>query len=236
MGLPMDNLHAPTVASGPTSTQQNGSDKRQLSIHELMAEKDRVWGELSALGSVLDSHGVNMNTSLTTFDGYPRGDIDVAQIRTTRARIVRLKNDYKGIMARIEVALQDHWASAAVTPPPTLSTNGLGGSAQTNTTGGRIALEAPFAKVNSVVASSPAAAAGLKAGDKITKFGDVDWMNHEKLARVAQTVQQNEGREITVKVIRNAATGGSETRLDVQLTPRHNWGGRGMLGCHLLPL
>jgi len=24
-------------------------------------------------------HGVNMNTGLTTFDGYPRDDIDVAQ-------------------------------------------------------------------------------------------------------------------------------------------------------------
>lgn len=51
MGLPMDQLHAPTVAS---SAQQNG-DKKQLSIQELIAEKDRVWSELSALGSVLDS-------------------------------------------------------------------------------------------------------------------------------------------------------------------------------------
>jgi hypothetical protein len=26
-----------------------------------------------------EQHGVNMNTGLTTFDGYPRADIDVAQ-------------------------------------------------------------------------------------------------------------------------------------------------------------
>lgn len=28
-------------------------------------------------------HGVNMNTSLTTFDGFPRADIDVAQSTLT---------------------------------------------------------------------------------------------------------------------------------------------------------
>jgi 26S proteasome non-ATPase regulatory subunit 9 len=44
-----------------------------------MAEKDRVEAELKALGQVLDSHGVHMNTGLTTFDGFPRSDIDVPQ-------------------------------------------------------------------------------------------------------------------------------------------------------------
>ena len=48
-----------------------------------------------------------MNTGLTTFDGFPRADIDVAQIRTTRARIVRLKNDYKDVMAKLEVAVHE---------------------------------------------------------------------------------------------------------------------------------
>jgi len=52
----MDDLHAPTVASGPTSTaHSNGVPKEQLSLMELIAEKERVEAELSALGSVLDS-------------------------------------------------------------------------------------------------------------------------------------------------------------------------------------
>lgn len=55
MGLRMDHLHAPTVASGPSSGQQNGESREKLSLHELIAEKDRVWSELTALGSVLDS-------------------------------------------------------------------------------------------------------------------------------------------------------------------------------------
>ena len=44
-----------------------------------MIQRDRLEEELKALGSVLDSHGVTMQTSLTTFDGYPRADIDVPQ-------------------------------------------------------------------------------------------------------------------------------------------------------------
>jgi 26S proteasome non-ATPase regulatory subunit 9 len=103
----MDDIHAPTVSSGPTSGgYTNGVPKEQLSLQELIAERDRVETELKALGQVLDSvrpsyqandcwliiavqHGVNMNTGLTTFDGFPRSDIDVPQstlhhIRQTR--------------------------------------------------------------------------------------------------------------------------------------------------------
>lgn len=178
-----------------------------------------------------------MNTPLLTFDGYPRPDLDIAQIRTTRARIIHLKNDYKDLMSRIEVAMQAHWENAAAAPPPApVQAAQPAAQAAETTQGSRVALEAPFAKVNSVVAASPAATAGLKAGDKITRFGNVDWMNHDKLTKVAQTVQQSEGRAIMVKIIRPAAMGGGEQRLEMQLTPQHNWGGRGMLGCHLLPL
>lgn len=55
MGLRMDDLHAPTVASGPTSqTTTNGTEK-ELSLQELIAKKENLEAELSALGSVLDS-------------------------------------------------------------------------------------------------------------------------------------------------------------------------------------
>lgn len=177
-----------------------------------------------------------MTTSLTTFDGYPRSDIDVAQIRTTRARIVRLKNDYKGLMSRIEVGLQNHWTGAATNASSAATTSSsVDGTLQGgNPVPARV--EVPFAKVNTVVPSSPADVAGLRPGDKVTKFGSVDWTNHEKLSKVAQTVQQNEGRAIVVKVIRPAQVGAADDRLEMQLTPRHNWGGRGMLGCHLLAL
>lgn len=56
MGLHMDDIHAPTVSSGPTSSgYANGVSKDQLSLQELIAEKDRLEAELKALGQVLAS-------------------------------------------------------------------------------------------------------------------------------------------------------------------------------------
>lgn len=130
-----------------------------------------------------------MTTSLTTLDGFPRSDIDVAQVRTTRARIIRLKNDHKAIMAKLETAVHEHFAAGK-------SIEGAAGSAPPQAAeiqpAASSAVEPPFAKVNSVAPNSPADTAGLKAGDKVTRFGDADWTNHESLSKVAQVVQQNE--------------------------------------------
>jgi 26S proteasome non-ATPase regulatory subunit 9 len=91
-------------------------------------------------------------------------------------------------MNRIEKGLHEHHARLAEQ-----AQNGPSGAAQALGSSTSAALEAPFAKVNSVVPGSPADSAGLKAGDSITKFGWVDWTNHEKLSRVAEAVSQNEG-------------------------------------------
>jgi 26S proteasome non-ATPase regulatory subunit 9 len=90
------DIHAPTVASGPASGGP-ARDISKLAMPDLMQEKERIEEEMSALSSVLQSvrylgskllqfcltipfkHGVPMTASLTTFDGYPRDDIDIAQ-------------------------------------------------------------------------------------------------------------------------------------------------------------
>jgi len=84
-----------------------------------------------------------------------------------------------------------------------------------------------FAIVNTVAPDSPAETAGLKAGDRVLQFGDANWRNHEKLAKVAQIVGRSEGRRIEVVVARG------EEVLTLGLVPRRDWGGRGTLGCHL---
>ncbi|KAI4254092.1 MAG: hypothetical protein L6R42_007333, partial [Xanthoria sp. 1 TBL-2021] len=57
MGLPMDDIHTPTVPSGPASTHTSGSGNRagRASLQDLIAEKTRAEEELKALSSVLDS-------------------------------------------------------------------------------------------------------------------------------------------------------------------------------------
>ena len=103
-------------------------------------------------------------------------------------------------MSRIETGLHEHFANQN---EPNLAT-GNSTQASSNSTiptqqdrGSISANEdqagAAFARVNSVMAGSPADQAGLKAGDEVISFGDVNWLNHEKLARVARAVQRNEG-------------------------------------------
>ncbi len=53
----MDDIHAPTVSSGPRATGLSSATNQHAkkSLTELIAEKDRVESELRALSSVLDS-------------------------------------------------------------------------------------------------------------------------------------------------------------------------------------
>lgn len=55
MGLRMDDLHAPTVGSGPTSQPPSNGTEDELTLQELIAKKENLEAELTALGSVLDS-------------------------------------------------------------------------------------------------------------------------------------------------------------------------------------
>ena len=64
----------------------------------------------------------------------------------------------------------------------------------------------------------------------MVKFGTVYAHNNAKLAKLAEVVQRSEGREIDVVVLRE------EVHVSIHLVPRSGWGGRGMLGCHLLPM
>ena len=52
----MNNLHAPSVPSGPTSgAHHDASALDRLSLMDLISRKDNVEAELKALGSVLES-------------------------------------------------------------------------------------------------------------------------------------------------------------------------------------
>ena len=56
MGIPMDdNIHAPTIPSGPTSVRGAGRDLSKAGLTELFNEKERLEAELKILGDVLKS-------------------------------------------------------------------------------------------------------------------------------------------------------------------------------------
>lgn len=57
MGLPMDDIHTPTVLSGPASSHASNGTKKdgEPTLLDLIAEKARLEEELKALSGVLDS-------------------------------------------------------------------------------------------------------------------------------------------------------------------------------------
>ena len=91
----------------------------------------------------------------------------------------------------------------------------------------------PFATVDEVSPGGPAAAAGLRVGDAILRFGTVHAANHQKLRALAQVVGASIGQPVRVAVRR--AMGAGTTTLELLLVPEP-WSGAGMLGCHLLPM
>lgn len=97
-------------------------------------------------------------------------------------------------MAAVEKAIHTHFEEMAKQSPIPAG-DGASQVTERVTLASRPApsLDPPFARVNSVVANSPAETAGLKIGDLIRNFGYVNRSNNDSLKRVADCVQANEG-------------------------------------------
>ncbi|KAG7133303.1 GTP-binding nuclear protein GSP1/Ran like [Verticillium longisporum] len=120
-----------------------------------------------------------MTTPLTTRDGFPRADIDVAQVRTTRARIIHLRNDYKDLMAVVTRHLDEYFARPGSEDD----------AAQDVPT--------PVQRVTTQTTDR------LKIGDEIVNFGHVNHSNHDSLKKVGECVQANEQKNVAVQIIRS---------------------------------
>lgn len=136
--------------------------------------------------------------------GHIANEVGTA-VRITRSRIIRLKNDYKHLMEKIEHEVHAYFANireneqpapdstpsrdeavAQDSPQQTLATNGASIPDRD--------AEAlpPFARINSIAENGPAFVAGLKVNDLVCSFGDVNWLNHSNLTRLSSVVQQNQ--------------------------------------------
>ncbi|KAI0822225.1 hypothetical protein BC628DRAFT_1327516 [Trametes gibbosa] len=193
-------------------------------VRSLMARKDAIEAEMDAQSSVLQSHGVTMDTPLVDAEGFPRADIDIWAVRHARVRVIELRNDHKALMDRIMVALQQVYDPAAQSQAAT-SAGASGDSTIDN------ALQ-PFAKVDGVAPGSPAATAGLLREDLVLSFGPLTKSSFtaSSLQPLAELVAAQENKEVIIEVLRS-----NDRRVRLTFIPRHGWGGRGLLGCHIVP-
>lgn len=198
------DIHTPTTGSRNSANNSTNGSSISPELQALMKRKVNIESELDELISVLDTHKVDMNTLLITHDEFPRSDIDVAQIRSTRTQIIRLRNDLKSVLSEIERQLHAHYSRISAIAATTAE-NEISNDGETTTTvmavqEDEVLVDAPvhigFALVDEVVAESPASRAGLTVGDTIVEFGHLHVGNNERLKRLANVVQMNENVSI----------------------------------------
>jgi len=146
-------------------------------------------------------------------------------VRNARVRIIELRNDLKAIIADIAKALEAVYDPSAA-PAPDSSSSGAGALSNVEED-----VTKPFARVDGVAPNSPAAEAGMQREDLVVKFGHLTSQSFmsSSLQILAELVAVSENRELPIKVLR------SDQTISIKLTPRKGWGGRGMLGCHIVP-
>lgn len=200
--------------------QFDPSHIRRMLYPELARTKRTVEDTLETLFDLLhNTYKCDMASPLVV-DGFPRNDVDVVSVRLVRTNIIRLRNDHSLVLEMIEKQLEQRLVAGL----------GAGMEALLIADLPPVVAKVPFAAVREVAPGGPAAACGLQVGDRITVFdGDIDAGNHNKLAAVAARVQAKVGTPIPVEIVRF----GRLTTLS--LVPASNWGGRGLLGCHLVP-
>lgn len=196
------------------------SAKREI----LEIEADAIQSELTSL-KVSRGGG---NSDLVDSEGFPRADIDIFNVKLKRKRLNEINTDYKAIMKEIEEAVKLSYQTVA--PPVTAPCS----AASITVTAMDLDLLQPIAKLDQILAGSPAAAAGFKENDLLLKFGSVTLLSApdgNAMPLVATAVGGSINKPIVVVVRRQ----GQEQLLTLTLVPK-TWDGRGVLGCHLSPI
>ncbi|XP_054821330.1 uncharacterized protein LOC129320138 [Prosopis cineraria] len=212
----------------------------------LMDKRAAIEVEMNAIIERLNQPGgPGLSGNLVDSEGFPRTDIDIPVVRAERRRLSELRNDHKEISEKINQNIQILHAARLGNKTSLLKVSGDedGPNAQTSSTvesGSSVqnvllrdssnsmdvdvVVSIPFAMVDEISDSSPAAEDGLQLGDQILKFGSVE-AGDNLLQRLASEAQSNLGHAIPVAIMRQGAM------INLIVTPR-TWPGRGLLGCH----
>lgn len=192
----------------------------ELNYHQLSLIKKQIELQLNTLFDLLQNQfKTDMDTPLT-IDGFPRSDIDVVSVRLIRVEIIRLRNDHKYLLSLIETSLINKFKHTSDNTHDITNNNSFK----------EIDSAIPFAIIDEVIIDSPAHKAGLQKADKIVVFDkDIHAGNHNKLINLVSRVGAKVDQTIQIKVLRDSP-------VTLELKPTNNWGGRGLLGCKILPI
>lgn len=207
--------------SRPLPTEPASARSEAMSLLDLQQQVD---ADISRHMSILASNGVNMQTPLIDAQGFPLANKDLMAIRTAKQRINVLRNDSKALRDRIAKLLE-----LAINGDSLPQSSASGSRSQSKPSEDQ---SRAFAKVNSVADNSPAQSAGLQPDDQIIRFGSITADTSKGLGALAAPGVVVDGASIQLIVRRQ----GASQLVNLTLVPRAGWGGRGLLGCHLVPL
>ncbi|VVB16381.1 unnamed protein product [Arabis nemorensis] len=188
--------------------------------------------------------GPGLSGNLVDSEGFPRTNFDIPLVRAERRRLAELRNEHSEITEKINVNIQilhsvrptsrasstkdsgcpEESISSGAVSSLSASMQTAGFSATSRAMDVDVVTSIPFAMVDEITESSPAAEDGLQLGDQVVKFGNVEGGDN-LLQKLAAEAQSNQGQAVSVGVIRQGA------KVDLSVTPRI-WQGRGLLGCH----
>ena len=243
---PWTSKHALTRC-GSRSSGSGSTPSLYVHIINLVRTKRTIG--ISTCTAELKQRNVTMTSPLVDADGFPLPGLDIAAVRTARQQIRMLTNDRQKIDAQLKALLEcalgqksstgtasaagdtmrmrnDARSSDTPMDVDAHTTAPVSTADDTRHTDTPVVQPRPIA-VRSVSPESPAAAAGLKAGDTLTAFGDLQHVTSAHFSQLASQVR--DGVSIPVGVER-IADDGRKVLLTLTLTPSSTWGGRGMLG------
>jgi len=197
---------------------------------DLLSRKIQIEEEICELHKILEEQGnVGMTGNIIDNEGYPRADIDLYKVKSTRQQINRLQNDFKNLMEQMEEELVKIHSNKDVNVQVQLTSTNIRNNSHSEK-------HKPFLKVTQVDYGSPSFEAGFKLNDKIVQFGPFNISNTKNLNEIAEHVKSKVDKIILVSILRSEANNeNTENKMILKLTPK-SWSGQGFLGCKLVNL
>jgi 26S proteasome non-ATPase regulatory subunit 9 len=219
-------------------------------LKTLQARREALEIEAECITQELTSPGVNgekpagIKDSLVDSEGFPRGDIDIYDVRNKRQRLAVINTDYTVLMKEIEKLLgeiysesllqghqqernqkQSSSSSSTTTTKATTTTTKTTAAAAIVTVFGN---KKSIAIIDEILMGSPSETAGLKNGDELISFGGIDIDTTDPISKIPPMVRDNVDKVINIIVKRKGEL------VNLSLIPKL-WKGNGLLGCHLTP-
>jgi 26S proteasome non-ATPase regulatory subunit 9 len=224
----------------------------------LQSRREALEIEAECITQELTSHGLNgekpagIKDSLIDSEGFPRGDIDIYNVKNKRQRLAVINTDYKALMKEIETLLIEIYSDGLLQSTEEKSSkqknhqhqqqhqqhnqedilNQQSMSSMTvssSTTVFNIYKNKKcIAVLDEILMGSPSEQSGLKNGDELISFGGIDIDTVDPISKIPPMVRENVDKTIDLVVKRK------EELINISLIPKL-WRGNGLLGCHLAP-